>query len=80
MTWTEMLRGCWNAGIREHQLRTEMPGGRGLKGPRTKFGCCAEEEGEEVSQHLLYMVAHKKSSLVLVSMSTRVLIIIVIKE
>jgi hypothetical protein len=61
MTWTGMLRGCWNAGIGESQLRIEMPGGRGLKRPRTKFGCSAkEEEGEKVSQHFLYRVAHKK--------------------
>jgi hypothetical protein len=48
MTWTGMLRGCWNSGIGGSQLMTEMPGGRGLKKPRIKFSCSAkEEEGEK---------------------------------
>jgi len=45
-----LLRGCWDAGIGESRLRTEMPGGRGLKRPRTKFGCSAKEEEGEKSQ------------------------------
>jgi hypothetical protein len=52
-----------------------MPGGRGLKRPRIKFSCSAKEVGEKVST---FCTGWHTSSLVLVSMPTRVLIIIII--